>query len=115
MNLEANLDTQAEQRTLSAISFQPGVEAIDDGYALCDKQSLKLVYCNQVFKKWFDVHELHVAIELIIDTLKTDILLKRLAKRGSYTLAIEPEHRQLGLPELMEVLLSSSIKAMRNI
>ena len=87
---------------LSAISFQPVVEFIDDGYALCNRESLTLVYCNPVFRTWFDVHELPISINQIIDTLKTDILLKRLAKRGAYTLAIEPEHKQRELPGLLE-------------
>ena len=85
----------SQMQPLSAISFEPGIEIIDDGYALCDRQTLTLVYCNPVFRTWFDVHELHVFIDQIIDSLKTDILLKRLAKRGAYTLAIEPEHKEL--------------------
>ena len=76
MNTDSN--SQAKLKSLSKISFQPDVDIIDDGYALCDKQSLSLVYCNPVFRKWFNIHELHVAIDQIIDTLRADILLKTL-------------------------------------
>lgn len=102
MNTKTN--SQAKQGILSALSFQPSVEIIEDGYALCEQQTLKLVYCNKTFIKWFNINELYVGIEKIFLTLKTEILLKRLAKRGTYTLSIEPDPYQQGLPKLCEVL-----------
>ena len=103
MSAETEPDFAIEQEALSAISFQPGVEAIDDGYALCDRHLLTLVYCNSTFRKWFDVHELHNSIDQVINNLKSDILLKRLAKRGTYTFAIESEQNNQGIPALVEV------------
>jgi len=94
-----------EQATLSALSFQPSVDMIDDAYAFCDRHSLQLVYCNTTFREWFDVHELHINIAQVFPTLKTDILLKRLSKRGFYTLSIErePQLQSKHLPSLLEI------------
>lgn len=88
---------------LSTISFQPSVELIDDGYALCCQQTLNIVYCNSSFKAWFNVCALPSHICNIIETLKIDILLKRLNKRGVYTLTITPEKPTTKTPNLIDI------------
>lgn len=105
--MNTKINSPAKQGVLSALSFQPSVEIIEDGYALCEQQTLKLVYCNKTFKNWFNINELYIGIEQIFLTLKTEILLKRLAKRGTYTLSIEPDQYQQGLPKLCEISFKS--------
>ena len=100
MNTEAN--KPVKQKALSALAFQPGIEMIDDGYAFCDRHSLQLLYCNSTFREWFDVNDLHINIAQIFTTLKTDILFKRLTKRGFYTLSIEQKQQKKNLPGLLE-------------
>jgi len=101
MDTEAN--SQEKRDALSVIAFQPSIDNIDDGYALCDKQSLQLVYCNQVFRTWFNVHNIPINIAQIFTTLKPDVLLKRLAKRGIYNFSIEPEQKKNWFPKLLEI------------
>ena len=103
----ASEENRQEQATLSALSFQPSVDMIDDGYAFCDRHSLQLLYCNNTFREWFDVHELLISIAQVFPTLKTDILLKRLSKRGFYTLSIEREAKNKRLPSLLEIAFKS--------
>jgi len=88
---------------LSSIDFQPSVENIDDGYALCDKDTLSLVYSNSTFTKWFDIDALHIPIADALPSLKTDILLKRLSKRGIYLYVLELDEKKWGFPQRIEV------------
>ena len=88
---------------LSALSFQPAVDSIEDGYAFFDQQTLQLLYCNNAFRQWFDVHKLYLNIDQVFPTLRTDILLKRLSKRGSYSFSIELEQQSNWLPKLLDI------------
>ncbi len=92
-----------KQQILSSLSFQPGVDLIDDAYAICDKQSLQLLYCNKAFREWFEVDSLDTSIEHIFSTLRTEILLKRLAKRGVYSFSVDLEHNTNWLPKLVDI------------
>lgn len=94
---------QGKPETLSTLSFQPSAEHIDDGYALCEKESLQLVFCNPAFRAWFNVDNLHIAIDQIFTSLNTGILLKRLAKRGYYTISFELDQQNKWLPKLLEI------------
>ncbi len=89
--------------SLSALASHPTVEFINDGFALCEEDSLNIVFCNPTFRKWLDVHDLSVPLNHVLETLKTDILFKRLKKRGVYSFSIEPEEERKGFPVLMEV------------
>ncbi|MFK5947503.1 MAG: PP2C family protein-serine/threonine phosphatase [Methylococcales bacterium] len=95
--------TKIKQQILSSLSFLPGVDLIDDAYAICDKQSLQLLYCNKAFREWFEVDSLDINIEHVFSTLRTEILLKRLAKRGAYTFSVELEHKTNWLPKLLDI------------
>jgi len=95
-------DSNAPQ-AISAIDFEPNIDNIDDGYTLCDKGSLTVVYSNSTFLKWFDSTKLHSPIVSIIPSLKTDILLKRLDKRGYYLLVLESGEKKWGFPQRVEI------------
>ncbi len=90
-------------QVLSSLTFQPSIDLIDDAYAFCDQQSLELLYCNKAFREWFDVDTLHINIEQVFTSLRTDILLKRLKKRGAYTFSLELEPESNWLPKLLEI------------
>ena len=110
--MESSTDSN-EYQSLSAIDFQPSIDNIDDGYGLCEKNSLTLVYSNPTFTKWFNISGLHISISDIISDIKTDILLKRLNKRGTYLYVIELEEKKWCFPQRIEFsfkLLSESDK-----
>jgi len=89
--------------SLSVLDSHPTVEFIHDGFALCEDDSLNIVFCNPTFRKWFDVHDLSIPLNEVLETLKTDLLFKRLKKRGAYSILIEAEEERKGFPVLMEV------------
>lgn len=88
-------------------SFAPSVEIIDDGYALCDKLSLQLVYANRVFMQWFKLDKIPINIQQIFPTFNPDTMLKRLAKRGTYSISIKLEQTQQKIPALLEITFKS--------
>jgi hypothetical protein len=92
-----------DPQAISAINFKPSVDNIDDGYTLCANGSLTVVYSNATFLKWFNSAELHMSIADIIPSLKTDILLKRLDKRGYYLLVLETAEKKWGFPQRIEI------------
>jgi len=89
--------------SLSAISFQPSIDYLDDGYALCDNDALTIVYSNSAFVKWFSISALHCPIADVIPFLKTDVLLKRLNKRDAYLHVLELEKKKWGFPQRIEL------------
>lgn len=95
--------------SLSSISAIPTVEFIDDAYALCDDVSLKLVYCNPVFKQWFNVQQRGTLLEDIFTTLKTPTLFKRLEKRGYYTISIETAGKNKAIPSLIDIKFQKTV------
>jgi len=100
MSLSANSD---DVQSLSAIDFQPSVENIDDGYALCDKDTLALIYSNATFTKWFHIEALRASIADAIPDLKTDVLLKRLNKRGAYLYVLEFDDNKWDSPQRLDI------------
>jgi len=100
--MNSSTGSKASQ-VISVIDFELSVDNIDDGYTLCEKESLTVVYSNAAFLKWFDSTELHSPIASIIPSLKTEILLKRLDKRGYYLLALESEEKKWGIPQRVEI------------
>ncbi|MEO1889149.1 MAG: hypothetical protein ABGX33_04455 [Cycloclasticus sp.] len=92
-----------DRKAISAIDFQPSIDHIDDGYTLCEKDSLTVVYSNSTFLKWFDSTELQMPIANVIASLKTDVLLKRLDKRGCYLLVLESDEKEWGFPQRIEI------------
>lgn len=100
--MSLSTDSKAPQ-VISAIDFKPSVDSIDDGYTLCEKESLTLVYSNATFLKWFDSAELHSPIASVIPSLKTDVLLKRLDKRGCYLLVLESDEKERSFPRRVEI------------
>ena len=55
--------------SLSALASHPTVEFINDGFALCEDDSLNIVFCNPTFRKWFDVHDLSVPLNHVTDEM----------------------------------------------
>jgi hypothetical protein len=86
--------------TLSAI---PTVELIDDAYALCEDETLKVVYCNPVFIVWFNIRQAGSLLDEAITSLKKDTLFKRIDKRGYYSLSIETDPENKKTPSLIEI------------
>lgn len=88
---------------LCKISVIPSVDLIDDGYALCATESLKLVYCNPAFLAWFNIQQPESTLDEIIPALKKSTLFKRIDKRGYYSISIEPDTKNKQTPSLLEV------------
>jgi hypothetical protein len=55
---------------LSTLSAIPTVELIDDAYALCEDETLKVVYCNPVFIVWFNIRQAGSLLDEAITSLK---------------------------------------------
>ena len=88
---------------LSSVSAIPTVELIDDAYALCEDETLKLVYCNSVFKDWFNIQQVGSLLDEAITSLKKETLFKRIDKRGYYSLSIETDPENKKTPSLIEI------------
>ena len=88
---------------LSTLSAIPTVELIDDAYALCEDETLKLVYCSPVFIEWFNIQQAGSLLDEAITSLKKDTLFKRIDKRGYYSLSIETVPENKKIPSLIEI------------
>lgn len=88
---------------LSTLSAIPTLELIDDAYALCEDETLKLVYCNPVFREWFKIQRAGTLLDEAITALKKDTLFKRIDKRGYYSLSIETDPENKKTPSLIEI------------
>ena len=92
-----------ETKSLSGLAAIPTVELIDDAYALCEDETLKLAYCNHVFTEWFNIREIGCLLDEVISSLKKDTLFKRIDKRGYYSLSIETDAENKKIPSLIEI------------
>jgi len=88
---------------LSTLSAIPTVELIDDAFALCEDDTLKIAYCNPVFIEWFDIRQAGSLLDEAITSLKKDTLFKRIDKRGYYSLSIETDPENKKTPSLIEI------------
>ena len=88
---------------LSNISAIPTVELIDDAYALCEDETLEVVYCNSVFSEWFSIQQLGILLDEAIASLKKATLFKRIDKRGYYSISIETDPENKKIPSLIEI------------
>ena len=89
--------------SLSSIEETPTVELIGDAYALYLEETLQLVYCNPVFKEWFNIQQLDSLLDETIVSLKKATLFKRIDKRGYYSLSIEVDAENKNTPPLIEI------------
>jgi class 3 adenylate cyclase len=87
-------------RPLSAI---PTVALIDDAFALCEIETLQLVYFNPVFLDWFDIREENCHLDEVMVSLKRETLFKRIEKRGYYKLSLETHPGNKKIPALVEI------------
>jgi signal transduction histidine kinase/CheY-like chemotaxis protein/HPt (histidine-containing phosphotransfer) domain-containing protein len=92
--------------SLSAI---PTVEFLDNGYALCDIATLKIIYCNPVFIEWFGIEDTNILLDEVITSLNKDVLFKRIDLRGYFSLTIKTDRTIKKLPLLMEVMFKKTI------
>ena len=92
-----------EVEVLPTFSAIPTVESIDNGYALCDIRTLKVIYCNPTFIGWFDIQDINVLLHEAISSLNKDTLFKRIDKRGYYSLLIETDPNIKKSPTLIEI------------
>lgn len=83
-----------EREIPSPIASSPSVELIDDGYALCEEDSLTLVFCNAPFQKWLKIVDPGVPLSQVLVDIKPEMLFKRLDKRGYYSLYFETQAKK---------------------
>lgn len=84
----------------------PPVDILEDGFALFDADSLDLLYQNLTFQNWFAI-QLTEKLTLVqaFPDLKSDILHKRLAKRGCHSFYFKPHTLRNGAPIYLEVFI----------
>ena len=98
-----SIETMGKIGDLFSLSAIPTVELIDDAYALCEDETLKVVYCNAVFIEWFNIQQAGCLLDEAITSLKKDTLFKRIEKRGYYSLSIETDPQNKKTPSLIEI------------
>jgi class 3 adenylate cyclase len=98
-----SIETMGKIEGLSTLSAIPTVELIDDAYALCEEDTLKIIYCNAVFIEWFNTQQAGSFLDEAISSLKKDTLFKRIDKRGYYSLSIETDPGNKKTPSLIEI------------
>ena len=98
-----SIETMGKIEGLSTLSAIPTVELIDDAYALCEDETLKVVYCNPVFIVWFNIQQAGSLLDEAITPFKRDTLFKRIDKRGYYSLSIETDPENKKTPSLIEI------------
>ena len=81
----------------------PTVDLIDNAYALCEDETLKIVYSNPVFIEWFNVHQVGIQLDEVISSLKKETLFKRIDKRGYFSLSITTNSENKKIPILIEI------------
>ncbi|MGH6636102.1 MAG: PP2C family protein-serine/threonine phosphatase [Gammaproteobacteria bacterium] len=91
-----------EREISSPLTASPTVELIDDGYALCEEDSLGLVFCNAPFQKWLKVADPGVPLSQVLVDIKPETLFKRLDKRGYYSLYFETQAKARDIPNYLE-------------
>ena len=89
--------------SLSSTLAIPTVELIDDAYALYQEETLELIYCNPVFIEWFNIQQPGSLLNETIVSLKKTTLLKRLDKRGYYSISIDAGSENKNIPALIEI------------
>ena len=87
----------------SKISAIPTVALIDDAYALCEDETLKVAYCNSAFINWFSIQHLGSLLDEAITSLNKATLFKRIDKRGYYSISIETDPENKKTPSLIEI------------
>lgn len=92
-----------EIESLSSISEIPTVDLIDDAYALCEEETLRLAYCNPIFLEWFNIQQPERLLDEVITTLKKATLFKRIEKRGYYNISIERDAKSKQIPSLIDI------------
>ncbi|MGH2395973.1 MAG: ATP-binding response regulator [bacterium] len=92
-----------DPESLSALPSPPSVDIIDDGYALFDDESSHLVYCNGVFRHWLNVPLLGISLGEIDINVSPETLLRRLQKRGRFSLYLTPRGGDVKVPDYLEV------------
>ncbi len=95
-----------DRELLAASPSPPTIDLVDDGYALCEVESLRLVFCNTTFRRWLNVQNLGITLSQIILELNPETLFKRLNKRGHYSLYYAPRANDKETP----VYLGASFK-----
>ena len=84
----------------------PTVELINDGYALCHPDDLTLLYGNPRFQEWLHVQTMNIPLNDVIETINIQRVLKRINKRGYYTLNLDNEEATIGQPLLLSLSFS---------
>ena len=83
----------------------PTVELINIAYALCEEDTLRIVYCNSVFMEWFNIDQTGTHLDEVISSLNKETLFKRIDKRGHYTLSKTTDSVDKKIPPLIEIKL----------
>lgn len=81
----------------------PTVELINIAYALCEENTLRIVYCNSVFIEWFKIHQAGIHLDEVISSLNKEMLFKRIDKRGHFTLSKTTDSEDKKIPPLIEI------------
>ena len=87
----------------------PTVELINIAYALCEEDTLRIVYCNSVFMEWFNIDQTGTHLDEVISSLNKETLFKRIDKRGHYTLSKTTDSVDKKIPPLIEIKLQKII------